>query len=105
MAVHKWSELMAKLPKERQERIRRATKEEVARLEVLELNLSAMRELLGKTQSEVALEADLSQAELSRAERREDHLVSTLRRYVEALGGKLEVIADFGDRMIRLRGV
>jgi transcriptional regulator with XRE-family HTH domain len=69
------------------------------------MNLRAMREALGKTQEELARLIDMSQAELSRAERREDHLVSTLRRYVEALGGELEVIATFPDKRVRLQGV
>ena len=31
-----------------------------------------------------------------------DHLTSTLRRYVEALGGKLEIAAVFGKRRVKL---
>ncbi len=69
------------------------------------MDLKAVRELVGKTQAEVAAVADISQAELSRAEKREDHLLSKLRRYVEALGGELEVIARFGDKTVSLRGV
>jgi hypothetical protein len=76
-----------------------------ARAEILELNLKAVRELLGKTQAELAEAASISQAELSRAERRDDHRLSTLRRYIEALGGELEVIAKFGDKMVKLHGV
>ena len=34
--------------------------------------------------------------------RRDDRLLSTLRRYVEALGGRLDLVADFGDRTVRL---
>jgi hypothetical protein len=44
----------------------------------------------------------MSQAEVSRFESREDHLLSSLRRYVEALGGTLEVWAVFDDRKVRL---
>jgi transcriptional regulator with XRE-family HTH domain len=64
-----------------------------------------MRELIGKTQADLAEEAKTSQGEISEAERRKDHLVSTLRRYVKALGGELEVIARFGDRSVKLHGV
>jgi hypothetical protein len=73
--------------------------------EIIEMDLKAVRELIGKTQAEVAAVAEISQAELSRAEKREDHLLSKLRRYVEALGGELEVIARFGDKTVKLRGV
>jgi predicted transcriptional regulator len=54
------------------------------------------------TQAEVSQTADMTQSELSRLEGRTDHLTSTLRRYVEALGGKLEVTAVFGGRRVKL---
>jgi hypothetical protein len=44
----------------------------------------------------------MTQSELSRLESRDDHLTSTLRRYVEALGGTLEISAVFGKRRIKL---
>lgn len=72
---------------------------------VVELDLRAMRELLGKTQVDVAKAADMDQSEVSKAERRKDHLLSTLRRYVAALGGEVEVIAKFGNKRFRLQGV
>jgi hypothetical protein len=34
-----------------------------------------------------------------------DFRLSTLKRYVEALGGELEVVAAFGDKRVRLRAV
>jgi hypothetical protein len=46
-----------------------------------------------------------SRSEISKIENREDWLLSTLRRYVEALGGELEVVAVLGDKRLRLRGV
>ena len=69
------------------------------------MNLRVLRQALGKTQQDVAKLADMTQGELSRAERRMNHLVSTLRRYVEGLGGRLEVSARFGQRRVRLKGV
>ena len=71
--------------------------------EIIEMDLRAIRELLGKKQEEVAAVLKSSQAEVSRTEHREDHRVSTLRRYVEALGGELQLVATFGDRQVRLR--
>ncbi len=35
----------------------------------------------------------------------DDHLLSTLRRYVTALGGQLEVVAVFDNKRIALKGV
>jgi hypothetical protein len=73
--------------------------------EILEMNLRELRQLVGKTQEEVATATHMRQPELSRVERREDHLLSTLRAYVEALGGDLEIIARFDGKTVRLRGV
>jgi predicted transcriptional regulator len=71
--------------------------------QVKELTLKAMRQELDLTQVEVSRSADMTQSELSRLESRSDHLTSTLRRYVEALGGKLEITAVFGDVRVRLK--
>jgi hypothetical protein len=49
----------------------------------------------------------MDQSDVSRLEARsdfEDCLVSTLRRYIAALGGELELVAAFGDRKIILAG-
>lgn len=67
-----------------------------------ELTLKGLRQGLGLTQVEVASAAKMSQSELSRLESRTDHLTSTLRRYVEALGGRLEITAVFGSRRIKI---
>jgi transcriptional regulator len=71
--------------------------------ELIEMDLREMREASGKTQEEVAAALEATQSEVSRLERRVDHRLSTLRRVVEALGGELEIIANFGDRRVRLR--
>jgi len=71
--------------------------------ELEELTLKAMRQELALTQQEVSRSADMTQSELSRLENRPDHLTSTLRRYVEALGGKLEITAVFGNRRVKLK--
>jgi predicted transcriptional regulator len=70
--------------------------------ELEELSLRALRRELELTQEEVGRSAQMTQSELSRLEARRDHLTSTLRRYVEALGGKLEITAVFGTRRIKL---
>ena len=44
-----------------------------------------------------------AQSEISRLEGRSDYRLSTLQRYVAALGGELEVVASFGNRRVRLR--
>ena len=73
--------------------------------EVIRMELAELRKLAGKTQAQVAKKARMHQGEVSRAEKRRDHLLSTVRRYVDALGGELEVVARLKGRTIRLRGV
>jgi DNA-binding XRE family transcriptional regulator len=101
MKVHRWKDVVKDKLSEEQIQANR----QWARQEILEMNLRELRKAAGKTQAQVSEAAEISQAELSKAERREDHLLSTLRRYVEALGGELEVYARFGDKTIRLTGV
>lgn len=69
-----------------------------------ELSLAGLRRALSMTQVELSRAAEMTQSELSRIEAREDHLTSTLRRYVEALGGELEINVKIGGKRIRLRG-
>jgi hypothetical protein len=47
----------------------------------------------------------IDQGQLSRFERSNDRKLSSLRQYVEALGGKLEVVAVIGARRHALRDV
>jgi hypothetical protein len=50
----------------------------------------------------------MDQADISRLEGRasfDDCIVSTLKRYISALGGQLELVATFGDKKIILTGV
>ena len=70
---------------------RRAQIDREVQQEILEMDLREIRETSGKTQAEVAAAAEMSQSEIARFEKREDHRISTLRRIVEALGGELEI--------------
>jgi hypothetical protein len=71
------------------------------------LTMRAVREAVGKTQVEVAADSAMDQSDVSRLEGRENFeecLVSTLSRYVAALGGQLDLVASFGDKKIILTG-
>jgi helix-turn-helix protein len=71
------------------------------------LTLRTLREAAGKTQSEVAEASQIDQADISRLENRssfEDSQISTLQRYVAALGGQFELVAAFGNKRIILVG-
>jgi len=71
---------------------------------LLEMNLQDLREHLSElTQTQVAQILHVTQAHVSKLEHREDMLLSTLRSYVEALGGQLEVFARFGKRTVRVK--
>ena len=70
--------------------------------ELEQLTLRGLREQLSLTQAAVGEVAAMTQSELSRIETRDDHLTSTLKRYVQALGGKLEITAVFGSRRVKL---
>jgi transcriptional regulator with XRE-family HTH domain len=72
------------------------------------MTVRALRAAAGKTQAEVAKAARIDQADVSRLERKQDFddcEIATLRRYIESLGGKLEVVAVFGNKKITLAGV
>lgn len=70
--------------------------------ELLEIDLRTLREAMGLTQGELAQRVEITQSQLSKMERREDHRISTLRRYVEALGGSLEICAIIDGRRVKL---
>ncbi len=70
--------------------------------ELLEMDLRALREAAGLTQEELAQRVAVTQSELSKLERREDYRLSTLRRYVTALDGQLEIVAIVDGKRIRL---
>ncbi len=76
-----------------------------AEAEIRELTLRELRKDLEVTQTELARAADMTQSELSRLETRADHRVSSLRRYVEALGGEIEITAVIGKRRVKLTDV
>jgi len=60
--------------------------------------LKDLRVAMRKTQVELAETLHVGQESISRLEKRSDMLLSTLRSYVEAMGGKLELVAQFPDR-------
>jgi DNA-binding XRE family transcriptional regulator len=66
------------------------------------LALAELRATQGVTQQEMAKTLGVSQANISRIEHEEDLYLSTLRGYVEALGGRLEVNAVFPDATVSL---
>lgn len=76
-----------------------------AKEEILALTLKELRKAMDVTQADLALAADMTQSEMSRLESRADHRVSSLRRYLEALGGEIEITAIIGTRRVKLTDV
>lgn len=80
----------------------RARVDEYKRVIADALALAALRAERGVSQRQVAGALGVSQANISRIEHEEDVYLSTLRRYVAALGGELEVTAVFPDERVTL---
>ena len=66
------------------------------------MGLTAIRKARGATQRQIAQAWDVSQPNVSQIERTQDIYVSTLRKYVAALGGEIEINAVFPDEVITL---
>lgn len=64
--------------------------------------LADARKHLGLTQKEIAAELGVSIARVSQIEHGEVTSFEVIARYVEALGGRLDLVADFGDHTVRL---
>lgn len=76
---------------------RRDRVDAIKRVVELEIALRELRERRGVTQEQIAEQLGTSRPNVSRIEREDDVRVSTLQRYVAALGGELELIARFPD--------
>jgi hypothetical protein len=63
-----------------------------------QLTLSEIREEIGQTQVTVAESLEITQGSLSKFENQSDARISTLRAYIEALGGQMAILATFADR-------
>src|SRR3954454_23173358 len=64
---------------------------------VAAMPLDALRDAKQLTQVQIAQLLKISQGAVSKVERRSDMFVSTLRNYVRAIGGDLEIRAVFPD--------
>src|SRR5580658_11292340 len=97
MAI-KLDDVLAKLPKRRQ----RAIKKRAAELIAEEATLRQLREARERSQVELAEKLHINQAAVSKLERRTDMYLSTLRSYIEAMGGKLEIVARSPNKAVRI---
>ena len=95
-------EIMEGLPEDRRQRID-------ARVAVLTQEiegLRALRELAEQSQAQIALALGVKQPSVLKMERQTDLYISTLRRFVEAAGGTLELRVELpGKGVMRLTGL
>ena len=87
-----FSILRDKMPKASREAAETKTKKMLQ-----EMRLQDLRQALQLSQERMAELLSTKQANVSRIERRTDMFISTLRGYIEAIGGKLEIVARFPD--------
>ena len=72
-------------------------------LQVLEsLPLQELRQARALSQDEMARALGIKQAAVSKLERRTDMYLSTLRKFIEAMGGRLEIVAHFPEGDVRV---
>lgn len=87
-------EVINGLPPERRARVEKLGRELIRE----ELTLQALRKQLELTQEGLAERLEVRQANVSKGEKRSDMRISTLRSYVEAMGGTLELVAHMPGR-------
>jgi len=68
-----------------------------------EMDLADLRRALQLSQEELAQTLHVGQAAIAKLEKRADMYVSTLRRFIEAMGGELEIVAKFPRHTVRIR--
>jgi len=87
-----FNELRARMSPERRARVEARVKEAIKAMPLDEL-----REARELTQNQLAQSLNVSQGAISKVERRTDMYISTLRSYVRAIGGDLQIRAVFPE--------
>ena len=95
---HKFSELEARMPPARRARIDRLA-EELGH----DMDLAQLRTARQLSQAALGEILHVEQPAIAKLEKRTDMYLSTLRRFIEAMGGELEIVARFPDRSVRIR--
>jgi transcriptional regulator with XRE-family HTH domain len=93
----KYAELRAKMAPRARARSRTRAREILDQMPLFEL-----RQARRLSQERLAEVLQVRQASISKLEHRTDVYISTLRSYIEALGGTLEIVASFPDGAVRI---
>ena len=98
MAGHKpWSELTKDFSPERRRRI-----DEMTRKALAEMPLHELRQARAMTQKDLAEKLNVNQPAVSKMEQRTDAYISSLRSYIEAVGGHLKIVAEFPECQVAI---
>jgi DNA-binding XRE family transcriptional regulator len=89
-----FKDLLKELPEEEQQVIAAGTRQLIDEY----LTLQDLRKARALTQARMAEMLGINQESISRLEKRSDLLLSTLSSYVTAMGGRLQLVAEFPDR-------
>jgi DNA-binding transcriptional regulator YiaG len=95
---HSFSELRAKMSTEAQT----AAAAEAAHLDA-EMDLAELRRAMKLSQDEIAQTLQIGQGSVAKIEKRADMYVGTLRRFIEAMGGELDIIARFPGNSVKIK--
>jgi transcriptional regulator with XRE-family HTH domain len=87
-------QIIAALSPERQDRIEMRYRDMRQDVE----SLRELRRITGKAQADIAMALKIKQPSVSKIEQQADMYISTLRGYVEAVGGELELVVKLPRR-------
>lgn len=90
--ANKWKDLKDRMSPGARARVDARVKETLASMPLAEI-----RKAVGMTQADLARQLDQRQGSVSKIENAADMYLTTLRKYVEALGGELHLTATFSD--------
>lgn len=105
MSGHRpWKDIRGDVDRDplRQKWVEEARREAEAEEDVYERTLAEVRRARAYTQEKLAALLNVPQSQVSRIERQADLYVSTLARYIEAMGGHLELNGVFDGRRVPL---
>lgn len=76
--------------------------EERIRTALVDMPLAELRQARKLTQQQLAEAMKIKQASVSKMESQADMYISTMRKYIEAMGGELEIIAKFPEGNVKV---
>jgi DNA-binding XRE family transcriptional regulator len=95
--AHKWRDVRRTLSPEREAQTRRYVKSVVEAA-----TLNQLREARSLTQANLASILGVNQGSVSKMEKRTDMYVSTLRSFIQAMGGQLQIKAVFPEGEVEI---